>query len=371
MRFTFSGDISFPRENSKRPFIREFEKNGRKMKSMNFGIKTSKMNMGFVELFGSQQDVIKTYDTNGDPIEVDWKDRFNEDIVSSVRRSSKHIINLGPGYEEKQFISAYDAIEYLAEELPKLNEVISVTGNVRKEFYNGQTLNKFIIKNVFAVEPGGEKKLQVNMTFFWDNEGIDVDRDKDLIYLNGYTREYIDKDTGSKYVPQQIILGKDTLIEGNERSERSYEFKKKLVEQVPRRGVAQAGWICILINGSEEIPFDESQLTPLQKESIELGLHTIDDFKPRGQIYGQRVNQLRIANIDLYRDPNDKTIPDYGNGPIDTEMKKAEFEEEIYVPSKNEKLSDVLQKAEKPVEKNSGYAKDPEGLQIDAEDLFG
>lgn len=370
-RFTFIGDVSFPKENSKRPFVREYEKNGRKMKSMNFGIKTSKMNIGFVELFGSQQDVIKTYDTDNNPIEVDWKDRFDEDIVNSVRRSSKHIINLGPGYEEKQFISPYDAIEYLEEELPKLNEIISVSGQMRKEFYNGQTFDKFIIKNVFASEEGTEKKLQVNITLFWDEDSVSADKDKELVYINGYTREYIDKETGNKYVPHQLVFGMDNVDKNDKKSFEAYKFKYRFIKQIPRRGVAQGEWICFLINGSEEVPFDESQLTPIQKESIELGLHTLDDFRPRGQIYGPRITQYRIANINLFGDPVDKTTPNYSYGPIDSGMKKSEFEEEIYIPSKNERIEDILPKPQPAEKKSSGYASDPEALQVDEDDLFG
>jgi hypothetical protein len=42
------------------------------------------------------------------------------------------------------------------------------------------------------------------------------------------------------------------------------------------------------VEGAEEVEFDESQLTATQKEAIELGLNTIDDFKPRNSIFGEK-----------------------------------------------------------------------------------
>ena len=60
VRFNFTGTVMFPKKDAKRPFVKEMEKNGRKMLSMNFGIKESDNNMAFVEAFDGEQETIKS-----------------------------------------------------------------------------------------------------------------------------------------------------------------------------------------------------------------------------------------------------------------------------------------------------------------------
>ena len=116
-------------------------------------------------------------------------------------------------------------------------------------------------------------------------------------------------------------------------------------------------WEVVMLNGAEEVEFDESQLTKAQKEQIELGIRTLDDFKPKGAILGGRVNEYRLF------DP--KLTGDFAEGLVDTEMKESEFEEEIYRPAVDEKLDDVVEKAESKKEETK-----TEESTVDDDDLF-
>ena len=112
-----------------------------------------------------------------------------------------------------------------------------------------------------------------------------------------------------------------------------------------------------MINGAEEVEFDESQLTKAQREQLELGIRTLDDFKPKGAILGGRVNEYRLF------DP--KLTGDFADGLVDTEMKESEFEEMVYAPAVDEKLDDVVEKAEAKTEESK-----VEEATIDDDDLF-
>ena len=83
-RFNFTGTVMFPKKDAKRPFVKEMEKNDRKMLSMNFGIKESDNNMAFVEAFDGEQETIKSKNADNENIEIKWKDRFDDEVVSSV-----------------------------------------------------------------------------------------------------------------------------------------------------------------------------------------------------------------------------------------------------------------------------------------------
>lgn len=365
IRYNFVGEISLPKETSKRPFVRSFDKNGRKMKSMSFGVKSDRTNMGFVELFGSQQDVIKVYDTDNNPVEIDWSDRNDPDTVSHVRPSNQFIVHLGPDYGEKRFITALDMIEYLEEELPNFNGIVRVSGQARHDFYNGRSRVTYQLKNVFAVDPNVkvERGLFEEIDYYWSLNDIDVDKSANRIDLNGYVQEYISKDEGNKFVSTPIVYipNRSTELE-----ESRHKYIVKILKMAPKNKVVHCNLKCELKNGSDEIPFDESQLTDLQKESLELGLATLDDFKPRGQILGQRVTEIRLKSITL-RD-------NFAAGPIDTEMKPSEFEENVYVPPTIESIKDVLPKKDEDPKAapktSSGYGVDPDAIQIDDDDLF-
>ena len=91
-RFNFVGTPVIPKQkaDTKRPFCKEMTKKDdkgkkREMLSMTFGVKESDSNMAFVEAFDSKQDVIKTMNTDNEKLDVNWDDRFDEDIVSQVR----------------------------------------------------------------------------------------------------------------------------------------------------------------------------------------------------------------------------------------------------------------------------------------------
>ena len=69
-RFNFTGVASLPKADVKRPFVKEMEKNGRKMLSLNFGVKESDNNMAFVEAFDGEQSEIMTMNTDNEKIKI-------------------------------------------------------------------------------------------------------------------------------------------------------------------------------------------------------------------------------------------------------------------------------------------------------------
>ena len=54
-----------------------------------------------------------------------------------------------------------------------------------------------------------------------------------------------------------------------------------------------------VINGREKVEFSEECLTEQQKQAIAFGLNTLDDFRPRGGVYGERIQEIRIIKPSL------------------------------------------------------------------------
>ena len=54
-----------------------------------------------------------------------------------------------------------------------------------------------------------------------------------------------------------------------------------------------------VINSREKVEFSEETLTEQQRMSIALGIATLDDFKPKGNVYGNKISYLQIIKPTL------------------------------------------------------------------------
>ena len=91
-----------------------------------------------------------------------------------------------------------------------------------------------------------------------------------------------------------------------------------------------------ITNGTEEVEFTMDSLTEQQREQVELGISKMEDFKPRGSVFGERVNELRLVKPLLTGEfEHCETAADSG-------YTAREFEDEIYVPAVDENLDDMM-----------------------------
>jgi len=363
-RFSFIGIPFIPKESSKRPFYKEFKggkDNKTEMASMNFGIKENDNNMAFVEGFDSKHDVIKTMSTDNEKIEIKWEDRFDEDSIKEVANYKKYTIDLGEEFGgRKDFISQYDALLHIKEWLPKYKGKIQVTGQFVKEEYKGTYYDKFKFQNIYTVEENQKSRLSLSVDVYYNKESIDkADYKEDKkIYLNGFISQYINKDEGNKYIPQQFVFNASKYdIENNDRHKALFDYKMKYID-IKNKTIVHIPWDIVLVRGAEGVEFDESMLTASQKEQVSLGIKTVDDFKPHGQIFGDRINEIRLF------DP--KLTDDFKDGLVDTEITSKEFEDLIYAPAKEEKMADIMNKTEDKTTETKTENK----TEVDDEDLF-
>lgn len=350
-RFSFVGTALIPKEKAKRPFYKEFEKvdnetkKKKKMRSMTFGVKESDTNVAFVEAFDSEQSVIYTMDSDNNKIEVDWADRFDEDKINSVASYRRYTVDLGEDYGgRRDFITLFDFMEFLNEHLPEYDGKVMVTGQFVKEWYakGKQYFDKFHIQNVYAVEDDIKSRLSLSMEIFYNKDCLDKTdfKDNKKIYLNGYIEQYINKDEGKKMIPMQFIFSAAKYdLEGNEKHKALYNYKMQYIDVKTSKTMVHIPWDLVLVRGAEEAEFNEDMLTARQKEQIELGLKKLEDFKPRGAILGERVNEYRLF------DP--KLVGDFADGLVELDETMSEFEERIYQPTSEETLEEAKANSKK------------------------
>lgn len=380
-RFSFCGTPVIPKQkaDTKRPFCKEISKKDektketKKMLSMTFGIKETDMNMAFVEAFDSQQKVIKTMDVDNEKMDVDWDDRFDEDIIEKVANYRKYIVDLGDEHGGRQeFITAYDMIEHLREHLPNYDGRVVVTGQFTRDWYAKKKtyFSKFRIQNVFAAPEERKNRLLLTMDLFYNKSSLDdsdFDENKKMT-LDCYIEQYINKDEGRKYVPIQVVFSGAKYDLENEKHKKLFDYKMKYIK-VKNKNMVHIPWEIVLLRGAEEAEFDESMLTDSQREQVELGIKTVDDFRPKGNVYGDRIDEFRLFEPKLEGD--------YADGVLECDDTADEFEEKIYVPAQDETMEEAKKnsKSKKNLDEDDNddeppFDKDSGDDNVDEEDLF-
>lgn len=338
--FNFCGEIVIPKKNG--PWVKRDTYNGTDKITLNFGIKVD-TNIGYVTATDWKHDEIKTKNTNGDDMTVRWADRFDEDIIKEVASSKKYVVHIG---ERKEFITIWDMIEYLETVLDGYDKPITATGRFVLRPGTGKSSDKvfreFQLQNVYAVGENYEPRLNMNLDLYYDRDSMDKRSVKDdgKIIMNCYTPQWVAADGETKMFEIPVVFNTAVLDMTKEKHKKIYDYKMRYLETKSRNPV-HMNWSIGVVNGAEEVPFSIDTLTDVQREQIELGMSTLDDFRQRGSIYGQRINELRLIKPLLKGEfENSKTAEDSG-------FTAREFEDEIYTPKKDESIDDMEHSAKK------------------------
>ena len=374
-RFSFTGKLVVnTKQDDKMYYLRTGKTKGDSpYKSINVQVAADKNNRAFVECFGMVSDTIKTMDTDNNKIDIAWEDRKDKDVMKSVANYKKFIIKIDE--DRNEFISSYDAIECFIDNLDELNgKVVTVTGQRVKNLYKDKLSDRFQIASIYYT-PDDEttNRLSVTADFFFNKDSFDLAdwNEEHKLYINGWTEEYIGDVKDNRYVEQQIIFDCSKVDWENEKHIAMVNYRLKClgcelgsnnkpVVKIKGKNVYKMGVILNYINGSEELEFDESMLTPMQKEAIELGLKKLEDFKPAGSTFGTRVVTYKLRDFNMRKDSP------YEDGYIDTEITIDEFNEKVWVPAVAESLNEIDN-----AEDNLPFKDQKELAEDDEDDLFG
>lgn len=345
-KFNFCGEIMIPKRS---PLVKREHKNS-DMISMNLGIKNG-ANCVFVTAKEFKNSIIKTRNDDNEPIEIDWNDRLDEDVIKSVRPGNRYVVDLN---ERKEFITQWDMIEYLETILPSYEGKIVVSGRFVKRPYKDRFFDEFQVRNVYAADANAKPRFKLNLELYYNKDSVDTSNVKEdgKIYLNAYVPMWMGSEEGVKLMPQTLVF--NTAIYDMENPMHKTQYELKMHElMVKSKTPVRMGWELVVINGAEEKEFDESCLTELQRKYVEAGLKTLEDYK-RGRVLGERVKEYRLFLPDL--------TGDFANGCVDSGYTAKEFEEAIYVPSRDESFADVEKNTSKSNDSVAHEEKDAVGL---------
>lgn len=331
-RFNFTGEPLISKK-SDDSFLRRLKsKDGKTdMISIRFGIRETRNNSMWVEAFAGKYKTIPVY-IDGDRVEIDWKDRFNEEILAEVPSYKFFTAEFDEG--EKRFLSKYDFIEYLAEKLPTYEGKLFCSGRYSKSPWKGELFDKFEVDTVRATT-SERNSLHVKLDLFYNKDCVDKSEfeDKKRIIVDGYVKQYMNKDDGEMYVPQRVILDVSKFDD----SEQHQKYAKMLLMDVDIKdsNVVHLPWDCKVIRGVEETELDPDMLTERQKQQIECGMAKMEDFlRPIGE------------NIYEFRFFKQLLNGDFSDGPVDTGFTLDEVKYDVYSNDEPVAMKDIVEEHE-------------------------
>lgn len=289
---------------------------------MSLGVKAG-TSTEFAGLYGMVRDTVRTMSTDNKPIEFAWDDRNDPDVVEHVAGYRKFRTNIG-SEETLSFVTEYDFIRYLQEALSDYEGDIVVRGTLDLRYDNkGKLRQDYNISSVWAANEKDVPGLTARANLYFSGKSLDksVVNDTHRMYLDSYVMQYVNKDEGTMFFPFPVVLLADS---SDETAKKKLAYNLTCIEH-NKSTMQHMLFDLQVVDGADEIPFDESQLTPMQKQQIELGMKKLDDFRPSGSIRGQRVKEIRIIAPYCYGE--------FADGMVDSGIKNSEFEEMIYSPA--------------------------------------
>ena len=280
--------------------------------SLNLGIDCGeKHGVVYAEMMGGysdeNQNVIYAHGKNDDgsddftaQIQVDWEDRFNEEILETIGDLSFITVGLektdkGKTYYKK-FLSAYDAIAYIKDHLEE-NMVVNVKGNLKYSMYQDKVQ---VRKNITSIVLSGVDDVSKYAAKFTQSILIDkssaslknVDKDKGVMYVDAKVLDYL-KEYNGKEVKGQFPYNKQFEFPMDFSNEAQC---KKVMEKVfkVKKGVTQITFEGDLIEGGAVVTATWDDVPQEIKDLVDCGVYTEEEALARCSSNGSREQRMLL-----------------------------------------------------------------------------
>ena len=265
---------------------------------MYLGVNCGKGNVVYVEMSGgyftNADNVLRAYDKEekdasgkSKQVEIAWEDRLDESLFDTISDSS--FLNVGVEKDVhgktvyKKFLSGYDAVEYLQENLQD-GVVVNIKGNISYSSYNDNVSVKKEVTSIALskVENEEDFKATFNQTILVDSSSIGKkDNDKNVVYIDAYVVDYVGK-------PK--VDGKKIDVRKNVSYPRTFELQineensaitEKLLQKFFKVQKKDAMYEFVvegnLIEGQQLVQISADDIPDDIKELIEMGVYTEEE----------------------------------------------------------------------------------------------
>lgn len=235
------------------------------------------------------------------------EDKTQEDF-DKVVEYTKQIKEMATNRHE--FAHMKDVIKFLEDNKELLdNKKVRVRGDVKTNYYNGSTTLKYVPSEIELVDEAFENQMRATTDFFFEKGCIEDDKKAKKVIVNGYICERIKKkDT---LMPFNLVIDYGKLDLENEQHVGLLEFMKGTFDVKDKKQIHKIGLFLSIFSGRESAEFNEDMLTPQQKLNIKFGLATMEDYMPKGNVYGERTSEIKMISADYktYKDGAVEVFP--------------------------------------------------------------
>lgn len=412
--FEFIGELSLPKDATKFHEVTYGKDNANwQMDRISFAVKESKTNSVFVELSSGHdkngKGKILTYGKGlhgekGSKLEITWDDRMKESSVDMVADFKKIVVDLETDFETKdkymeiyykirslerkenpteedkqklktykeefkglaknrcEFISEFDAIEYLANMLPTLlTHKFRITGQIQMSEWKGKYYTKYILEHIEIVKSDTPNRLKANVDLYFDKDSMDNSdfAEEKKIYISGYLQNYDRRAKEDRFYAHQFIINATKL---NMEDENHMKFLQLLISQFKptNDNFWHMIWEANIYRGAEKKDFTYEDLTPNQRIMVDVGRKTVQDFAPNGGMFGDNIDEFRLVEA--------KFEGDFAEGSVDAELTVEEFIEKVAKNTEDINYKDITKNDKK---EEGEQPKETEPPKVDFNSLFG
>ena len=237
---------------------------------------------------------------------IDWEDRNDDSILSDIGDGCFYTAAIEVDTKGKlvyqKFLSQYDMIEYLSENL-KDGMTVSVSGNLSYQEYEGHVNVQKDIRRITLIQDPKPENYHATFTqtilIDSDSKG-DVDKEKEVLYIDGYVLEYFKEYNGV------------SLADGNKKGglvplKKTFEYKidpekKEFVQKAvkklfcPKNGtVSQITFNGEFIESGALVQTTLDDLPDDIRDLIELGVYTEEEALTQCATNGSRERRMVLT----------------------------------------------------------------------------
>lgn len=233
-----------------------------------------------------------------DQFTVDWDDRFDDDILETVGDLAFITVGLEKTDKDKtfykRFISAYDAIQYIKDNIES-GTIVNVKGAIHYSIYKDKVQVKKVINSI-ALSKADNDKFGAHFT-----QSI-------LINSESVTPENIDKSKGTVYVDAKILDYVKEIngveIRGQYPMSKQFEYEfpnpsdsvqcKKIVDKLfkVKKGYTQIAFEGDLIEGGAVVTTTLDDIPQDIKDLIECGIYSESEALVKCSSNGNRAQRM-------------------------------------------------------------------------------
>lgn len=235
-----------------------------------FPIYQNKSNFAYVQMFGESHEVvdkISVFDKNGLRKTIDYKDRNNPRVLSSISNRCKYKFNFS-AKKKVEYVLKNDFIEYFYNFLQTYpspeNLLYEITGEFKISFVDDKVYYNFNIRNI-TINEYGIPQLKLQLDLFYNYQGLNIEDKRNKLVLNSFVYQYSYLDRKCLYYPLQVYFATNVYNLNNSKDIKIIESRSQDMSPLKKEGYVKSCWEAYYKHGADLINLDLNKTKELDE----------------------------------------------------------------------------------------------------------